>query len=236
MTDKIQKIEAAITPMTLIQSAQAEGVSVEKMQQLFELQMKWEASEAKKAYNDAIAEFKSANIKIYKNAEVKYANTNYKHSSLDHVVNTVVPILARHGLTHSWETRQDQGRVEVSCKVSHRLGHSESITLSAPADTSGSKNTIQAIGSTITYLQRYTLMSILGLSSGDADDDGQQSEQPRVETITASQAADIAALINEVRANEKQFCAYYGVDAVYNLPAAKFKSAVAALEKKRGKK
>jgi hypothetical protein len=52
------------------------------------------------------------------------------------------------------------------------MGHSERTTLSATADTSGSKNSIQAIGSTVTYLQRYTLLAAVGLAAG-GDDDGQ---------------------------------------------------------------
>lgn len=43
--------------------------------------------------------------------------------------------------------------------------------MSAEPDGSGSKNAVQAIGSTNTYLQRYTLFSVLGLASVDMDDD-----------------------------------------------------------------
>ena len=46
--------------------------------------------------------------------------------------------------------------------------------MSAPADSSGSKNPVQQIGSTMTYLQRYTLIGALGLTTADKDDDGRQ--------------------------------------------------------------
>ena len=42
-------------------------------------------------------------------------------------------------------------------------------------DTSGSKNSIQAISSAVTYLQRYTLLAATGLSTselGNLDNDG----------------------------------------------------------------
>jgi hypothetical protein len=53
------------------------------------------------------------------------------------------------------------------------MGHSELTKMTAPSDTSGQKNSIQAIASTITYLQRYTLLAATGLTTKDMpDDDG----------------------------------------------------------------
>jgi len=52
------------------------------------------------------------------------------------------------------------------------MGHSESTSIIGTADTSGGKNSIQGIGSAITYLQRYSLFSILGLAASESDDDG----------------------------------------------------------------
>lgn len=231
MTDKIQKIETAITPMTLIQSAQSDGVSIEKMQQLFELQMQWESSEARKSFNAAISAFRAECPTIIKTRTAH----NSRYAGLAETLQQIRPALSNNGLSHRWSTDQTEKNITVTCTVTHTDGHSESTSLTAAADTSGSKNAIQALGSTVTYLERYTLFAILGLASGDQDDDGNASKQ-HIDTITDAQTADLTALITEVGANEKQFCAYYGVDAVENLPAAKFKSAVAALEKKRGKK
>ena len=42
----------------------------------------------------------------------------------------------------------------------------------APLDTSGGKNNIQAMGSAVSYLERYTLLAITGLSTKEMDDDG----------------------------------------------------------------
>lgn len=168
-----------ITPMMLLQSAQTSNASIQQMQQLMELQIRWEANEARKAYNEAMADFKSENVIVYKRCEVGYRNkdgsfTGYKHANLGDIVSAVSPVLSRYGLSHSWETSQDGSGVQVTCKISHRMGHSESVTLSAAADVSGKKNSIQAVGSTVTYLQRYTLISILGLAVHDMDDDGQK--------------------------------------------------------------
>jgi hypothetical protein len=51
--------------------------------------------------------------------------------------------------------------------------------MSAGADSTGNKNNIQSIGSTRTYLQRYTLVGALGLSTADEDNDGKTSGNPK---------------------------------------------------------
>jgi hypothetical protein len=40
--------------------------------------------------------------------------------------------------------------------LSHELGHSEETTMTLPLDTSGSKNNVQAVGSSTSYGKRYT--------------------------------------------------------------------------------
>ncbi len=77
--------------------------------------------------------------------------------------------LAAHGFSHRWDTKQADGRIEVSCILTHNLGHSESTTLEASPDSSGKKNAIQQVASTVTYLQRYTLLAACGLATKDMD-------------------------------------------------------------------
>ncbi|WP_439586939.1 hypothetical protein [Hydrogenophaga sp.] len=44
--------------------------------------------------------------------------------------------------------------------------------MGGPPDAGGAKNAIMARASTVTYLERYTLKAITGLSEQDDDDDG----------------------------------------------------------------
>jgi len=90
------------------------------------------------------------------------------------------------GLSHSWRMDQDDG-IKVTCCVTHEMGHQECTSLKGAPDTSGSKNSIQAIGSTVKYLERYTLYAILGLASKEQDDDGNGV----VEKISKKQADEI---------------------------------------------
>jgi hypothetical protein len=95
------------------------------------------------------------------------------HAELDDVVQAVGPELSAHGFSRSWETSQAGRDITVTCKLRHRLGHSEKISLTAQPDETGGKNAIQAIISTTTYLQRHTLKQITGVAEAGEDDDGQ---------------------------------------------------------------
>jgi hypothetical protein len=127
-----------------------------------------------------MAAFKLNPPEIYKTKQVAFSGTSYSHATLGDVTKAIVDSLARHGFSHSWETKQDKGFITVTCKITHRLGHSESTTMESTADISGKKNAIQAIASAQTYLSRYTLLQSCGLATMDMpDDDGRGGDQDR---------------------------------------------------------
>lgn len=172
-----QALQPSATPADLLRIAVAGGADLEKMEKLMELQERWEANEARKAFVAAMAAFKGEPMVIGKNKHVSFTTakgkTEYDHAELCDITDVVVPNLSKHGLSHDWNVRQDQGRgVTVVCTITHVLGHSKSVEMTAPPDESGGKNTIQAIASTKTYLERYTLLAACGLATGGTDDDG----------------------------------------------------------------
>lgn len=163
-----------VTPMRMIEMAVERGASIEQMQQLYELKLRVDADEARKAFNVAMAKFKDNPPRIIKDKHVKFQTqkgiTEYDHSTLGHVVDQVTAALAAVGIAHKWKPIQQGSTISVTCILTHSLGHSEDTTLSAGADDSGGKNSIQAIGSTVTYLERYTLLAAVGMAAS-ADDD-----------------------------------------------------------------
>ena len=187
MGNEIQKHEPVSPLATAAQLCQTnEGMDVAKLKELLELQERWDANQAKKAYVQAMAKFKKKPPEIFKDKAVSYGQTEYSHASLHNVTVTINSELSKHGLTASWQTSQDNGSVQVTCKITHVLGHSEETRLSAAPDVSGSKNPIQAIGSTVTYLQRYTLLALTGLATADQDDDGKGADtKPQLPKMTA---------------------------------------------------
>jgi hypothetical protein len=147
------------------------------------LQERWEANEARKAYVAAMAEFKMNPPEIFKDKRVAYktdkGTTSYEHATIGNVVENIVGGLALHGFSHRWILgREDGGIVTVTCVITHKLGHSEDTKLSAGLDSSGGKNNIQSQASTITYLERYSLLAACGLATKEmGDDDGHIAER-----------------------------------------------------------
>jgi hypothetical protein len=186
------------SPAALIKMAIAQGADLEKLEKLMTLQERYEAAEAKKAYVDAMTLFKANPPEIYKDRKVRYKATAYDHASLANVADKIGKGLSEHGFSHGWTTKQNNGDVTVTCTITHKFGHSESTSLTAPADTSGSKNPIQAIGSTVSYLQRYTLLALTGLATQDMDDDG---ESGGTEMIGDKELSQVVDMVNETGAD-----------------------------------
>jgi len=160
-----------VTPMQVIQQAVQNGASIETLTGMMQLQERWEANEARKAFSVAMGNFKAAGITVAKNKQVGFGTTKYKHATLENVCETIGEELTKHGLSFRWQVDQDDAKIKISCILSHVFGHSEKTSFVCPADTTGSKNAIQAIGSAITYGQRYTLLAITGTATGE-DTDG----------------------------------------------------------------
>ena len=223
----------ATTPMQALINAMERGASTEQISQMMDLQDRWEKREAKKAYDEAFTAFKADPPTLIKNKAVGYGKgddaVGYKHAELDQVASVIGAALSKHGLSHKWKTEQlDGGFIRVTCVISHVQGHSESIWLQASPDSSGKKNNIQAIGSTVTYLERYTLLGITGLAAKNQDDDGKKSE-----TVSQDQADAIQALQEDVGANKAKFLKYFSVGSFAAIPANQYDNAMALLEAKR---
>ena len=162
------------TPMTLIQLAVSQNADIDKLEKLMELQMRWEANEAKKSFVSAMNAFKAEPPEIIKNRSVSFGvgKAAYDYASLDQVCTQVTHGLSKHGISHRWRVEQREGIIRVTCILTHDMGHSEETSLEGSAETSGSKNSIQAIGSSVTYLERYSLLAATGLAVKNADNDG----------------------------------------------------------------
>jgi hypothetical protein len=192
------------TPADIVLYAMKNGGSIEQIRDFMQLQREWEADQARKAYVADMAEFKKNPPTIVKDKLVGYENkdgtfTGYKHATLGNVTNAIVEGLAAHGFSHSWDVKQDGSMATVTCKITHRMGHSESVSMQAAKDDSGKKNQIQQVASAITYLQRYTLLAATGLATHDqADDDGQAAALDTALADkwcgAAARAADLPAL------------------------------------------
>jgi len=231
MTGTNEITQVTNTPSDLIKLAISGGADLEKLEKLLILQERYEYNESKKAYNEAMAAFKADPPQIDKDRSVSFGSGKaaYKHASLYNVTQKISSALSKHGLSASWSVKQE-GAISVTCKITHIKGYSEETTISAPSDTSGSKNAIQAIGSTITYLERYGLLALCGLATFDSDTDAVV-----VEVIDDSQVSGLLDMIAEKEINISKFCEYLKVDSLEKLPKAKYQQALTAIQMKKGK-
>ena len=164
--------QGPVTPMQLLDMAVKQGADLAKLEKLMELQERWERNEARKAFVAAMNAFKADPPEVLKNAKVAFSGTKYSHAALDQASEKIGEGLSLHGISHRWNVQQEAGKIKVTCILTHVLGHSESVTMEAAPDTSGSKNAIQAVGSAVSYLQRYTLFTASGIAPKNVDDDG----------------------------------------------------------------
>lgn len=226
MTNELTTVkETAVSPIDRLQFAIEKGVDVTQLGALMDAQERWEANEARKAYVAAVSSFREECPVIDRTKKAH----NSKYAGLAETLEQIKPLLAKHGLSHSWRTDQADHGVSVTCCLTHIMGHQETTTLNAAPDNSGSKNSIQAIGSTVSYLQRYTLFAILGLASKDQDDDGKGI----IERISDEEAETLTGLAHEVEADLDKFCNYMGVSCVREITTRDFGKAMNALNKKR---
>lgn len=220
-------------PIALLNSGIAD---LDKLERLWELQVRFEQREAEKAFNEAMAAFKVNPPVIVKDKHVHFVGqkgaTDYDHATHFGVTTAIAEALAKHGLSHSWASTQADGKITVTCTIKHRLGHSESTSMEAAYDASGGKNAIQAIGSAKTYLERYTLLGITGLSTQDLqDDDGAGTDTPGavVEKVLDGLLADLKQCLTDEKAAALWATGSKTLHALRHEAAyADFKSAVVA--------
>jgi hypothetical protein len=229
MTNTVKKIEpgtkvATVDPMAMVQLAVEQNADVDKLSKLMDLQERWEANEARKAFLDAFARFQSEVPRISKTK----AGHNYKYAPLSDIAEQIRLTLEDCGLSYRFDIQDTGEIISVTCIVSHRLGHQERTTMTGAPDTSGSKNSIQSRGSTVSYLQRYSLIGALGLTTADEDMDARL----HTDTISEEQAASIKARLEATESDVARFCRALGITDVDAMPATKYAQADRLLSQK----
>lgn len=216
-------------------------VDVDKLQKLMDMQLAIMDRAARMQFNAAFAQVQSEVPPVA--CDKVNLHTKSKYPSMEKVQSTVKSIYLSNGFTCTFAEGDApiDGKLHIVGTVRHVGGHTEVFNRYAAADTSGpsgtrNKTDVQGSQSTVSYVSRRLLCAIWGVTIVDDDKDGNAP----YETITEKQVADLTALADEVKKKGetsadviKAFCAYMKIDAIENLPAKSFKSAVSAFEKRR---
>ncbi len=231
--------EAASIMSMIERMSKDASVSIERVEQAFAFYERVQASQARKAFDAAMAAAKSEIPVIAKNRAVDFTSakgrTNYRHEDLAEIAKTVDPILSKYGLSYRFRVSSNPNEpVRVTCVVTHADGCFEETSLMAGRDDSGNKNAIQGIGSTVTYLQRYTLKAALGLAATN-DDDGKTAGQSAdaLKPVSDAQADELTHLITITKSNVDQFLKIAQAQSISDVLAKDFAGLKKLLEAKK---
>lgn len=236
----------AAAPMSpMLRLAIENKLDVASIERLVALEERILAKNAEMAFHDAMAEFQRTVTTIRKTSTASFktdsgASVSYCFARLDEIARTIKDPLARVGLSYSWSSEIKDGMMVVTCTVRHRGGHSQSASFTSEIKGTKLMSGSQAAGAAVTFAERYSLIQALGLTTAEEDPDGQ--EERRVSThdadgepafITDHQAANLAAALDEVKANVPAFLKVLGVPTLAEIPASQVKRAFDMVETKR---
>jgi hypothetical protein len=208
------------------------NVDIDKLERLLEMQERVIARNARAAYYDALAAMQPNLPVVGERGGIKDRGGNIQstYALWEDVNEAIRPVLAKYGFALSFKVRRTDNEIITTGVLSHREGHREETELALPTDTSGSKNAVQAVGSSTSYGKRYTAFALLNITSTGEDDDGNAAG--RGETINDAQVAILNGLADEVNADKIAFCKYLKVNDLTQLPASKYNEAMGLLRQK----
>lgn len=138
----------------------------------------------------ALADFQSEVKDPTKDKENPYFKSKYV--ALDGVLQTVRPVLAKHGLSVMQLPTSDETAVTVTTLLMHSSGQ---FIESEPFKVLLTKKDAQAAGSALTYARRYSLSSVLGIAWDD-DDDGDSIAETNVTKELLAEIQELAQVKN----------------------------------------
>lgn len=222
--------------------AQTPGANVDIMRQLLDMQERVLNRQAKAAYVAALSQMqpflptveKNGTITIIEKGGTKVIQST-PYALWEDINEAMRPVLGDNGFALSFRCGTTaEGKITVTGILSHEEGHQEETTIVLTHDSTGSKNAVQAVGSSISYGKRYTaglLLNITSRASPEGDDDGVAAGAPA--SISAEQRNEIQMLLDDTNSDVGRFCKFMNVDTIDDIPAAQFKRAIDKLKQKK---
>lgn len=220
-----------MNPLDMIDRALSSGAAPETLEKLLTLQERWEANQARKAFDKAMS-LARAKFKPIIKKHSGYGD-RYKYEKLQDVADAIDAALIEHGFSYDWETETSaDGGIVVTCVVRHEDGHSRKASLPGNprdvADAKANMNGPQRMSAVVTYLQRGTLKAVLGLAVGD-DTDGVVASSDILMEINADQFQELKNLLGESGETEERMLAFVKAERTETLTLAQYAKAKAAM-------
>lgn len=232
----------AVDSAAVLEAVRDPNISADKAERLFALAERLQDQRAKAAFYDAMNRVQAEMMPVTKKAENSHTHTHY--ARLEDIDRMLTPVYVKHGFSLSISTADSPlaNHRRVVLTVRHSMGHSETHHLDAALDGVGAqgrsnKTEIQAMGSTLSYCDRYLKCKVFNVRLVGEDDDGNGGGVgPGGEPITENQLLDLRALMQQAGADEPRFLQFLALDSLADLPKSRLNEAVRALNDKLAKK
>lgn len=168
--------------LTVIERAMSDPkTEIDKLERLLAMQERVEALAAKRMFTAAKLAMRPELPEVTMKGQILIRDKNDSNkivqdtpfARFEDLHEMVMPILSRHGFDLKFKNGlAPDGKVRVTTILAHVGGHEDETHFDLPHDSTGSKNAVQAIGSSTTYGKRYGMVSILNIKIVGEDDDG----------------------------------------------------------------
>jgi len=219
----------------IARAASDPAVDVAKMQALLDMQERILAKQAEAEFNAALVRLADAMPRVRKNGRVELGGgKGYDFARWEDMDTVVRPHMRREGFTLSFdmEAREGGGAVVIGTLL-HAGGHSRRASIPLGLDAGAGRNSLQAMGSTLSYGKRYCAEMLLNIVREGADDDAATAKPAAL--LSAAQVEELGALMRATRTLEARFLTAMapGLRSVAEAPAADFPRLKNALLTKR---
>lgn len=220
----------------LVAKALDTNTSPETVEKLVALAERVADRQSEAAMNEAMARFQANVPTIAKDRKANIKSRSggsfaYTYSSLHHIAETIRETLHDCGLSYTWDTALDGQHLTTTCILKHVDGAERRAKFTAPTESNARMSGAQATAAANTYAKRQSLVSVLGLTIAEIDNDGAPPAR-KAAPITDAQLAELQKLADEGGADIRRFCGVLGVGALAELPAHRFGEAKQMLEEK----
>lgn len=206
----VAQVGESATILQVIQRAAADPqCDIEKMERLMAMHERMQAKSAETEFNAALA---AMQCDIPSIAERGAGHGKITYATLEDINDVIKPIMQQYGFAMSFKVEHAQAGISVTGILMHRSGHREQTTMLLPSDTSGSKNAVQAVASSVSYGKRYVMCAMLNITTRGEDDDGYAAVPTA--TITEQQAKGVRSLLAQCKPEtQEKFTELYGEPA-----------------------
>jgi hypothetical protein len=241
---ELAPVNGATAIISMIERAARDpSVDIDKMERLLQMQERVLARDAKMAYDAALAQLQPELPIIGRRGKIEVRKKDASgertgavqqstgYALWEDINEGIRPKLAEHGFALSFRVGQAaDGKITITGILSHSAGHREETTITLMHDSTGSKNSVQAVGSSVSYGKRYTASALLNITSRGEDDDGKAAGADK--PISADEATNIRDIIKALGDErvEPRLLTWLKVESIEAIPAARYDEAIERLK------